>query len=66
MNHTKGDLKEIDIDKNTQLLLIDLNNILHDAKLKIELILRTYLNAKGIKEQTYQPTQGFDKLILVP
>lgn len=59
-------VKEIDIDPNTQEILAEYNRVLLDAKFRIELILKTYLNAKGIKGQSYQPTPNFDKLILVP
>ncbi|GAB63117.1 MAG: hypothetical protein DWB56_06670 [Candidatus Jettenia sp.] len=54
----------IAIDQDTQALLKNLNQILGETKAKIELILKVYLNAHGIKNGEYQVTPYFDALIL--
>lgn len=54
----------IAIDVETQGMLRSFNQVIVEAKARIELTLKVYLNAKGIKDGEYQVSPNFDTLLL--
>ncbi len=55
--------REIEIDLNTQKALKEINNAIGDLQIRSQIIVNTYINAKG-GEGEFQLSKDFTKLIL--